>query len=97
MAPHLGEEMHEMLGGTETVFKGPWPEFDTGALRVADIEYAVQVGGKVRGRFSAAPGTAKDALAERARTVPEVRPHLEGKVILKTVVVEGRLVNFVVR
>jgi leucyl-tRNA synthetase len=97
MAPHLGEEMHEMLGGKESVFRGPWPEFDTGALRVAEVEYAVQVNGKVRGHFRAAPGTPQEALAEAARTVPEVRPHLEGKVILKTVVVEGRLVNFVVR
>jgi leucyl-tRNA synthetase len=97
MAPHLGEEMHEVLGGTESVFKGPWPEFDTAALKVAEVEYVVQVNGKLRGRFSVPSGTGKDAVVEKARTLPEIHALLEGKLIMKTVFVEGRLVNFVVR
>ncbi len=97
MAPHLGEEMHETLGGTDSVFRGPWPEFDPAALKVADVEYAVQVNGKVRGRVTVPTGTGRDAVVEAARNVAEIRPLLEGKLIMKTVFVEGRLVNFVVR
>jgi leucyl-tRNA synthetase len=97
MAPHLGEELHEVLGGEESVFRGPWPEVDPSALQVAEVEYAVQVNGKVRGRFTVPTGTKKDAVVEAARSVPEVRPHVEGRLIMKTVFVEGRLVNFVVR
>ena len=97
MAPHLGEEMHEILGGTGSVFRGPWPEFDPSALKVDEVEYAVQVNGKVKGRFRTAAGGAESAVVEQARTVAEVRPHLEEKLILKTIFVKDRLVNFVVR
>jgi leucyl-tRNA synthetase len=97
MAPHLGEELHEALGGTESVFRGPWPEFDPEALKVAEVEYAVQVNGKVRARITVPAGTRTDEVTEKARLVAEARPHLEEKVILKTVFVENRLVNFVVR
>jgi leucyl-tRNA synthetase len=97
MAPHLGEELHELLGGTESVFRGPWPEFDPAALKVAEIEYAVQVNGKVRGRVTVPSGVGKDAVTEAARAVPEVHALLADKLIMKTVFVEGRLVNFVVR
>ncbi len=97
MAPHLGEELHETLGGTESVFRGPWPDVDTAALRTAEVEYAVQVNGKLRGRFHVPAGTKKDAAVEAARSVPDVRKHLEERLIMKTVFVEGRLVNFVVQ
>jgi leucyl-tRNA synthetase len=97
MAPHAGEEMHENLGGAGSVFRGPWPEVDPGALRVAEVEVAIQVNGRVRGRVTLPTGTARDAAVEAARGVAEVRPHLEGKLIMKTVFVENRLVNFVVR
>jgi leucyl-tRNA synthetase len=96
MAPHAGEEFHEVLGGGESVFRSGWPEFDPAAVRVAEVEYAVQANGKVRGRFTVAAGTGRDEVLERARSLPEVRPHLEGRKVLKTVFVENRLVNFVV-
>jgi leucyl-tRNA synthetase len=96
MAPHEGEEMHEILGGTGSVFRGPWPEFDPAAIRVAEVEYAVQVQGRIRARFKVASGAGKDEVLDRARALPEVAPQLEGKKILKSVFVENRLVNFVV-
>ncbi len=97
MAPHWGEEMWEVLGGTDSVFRGPWPDVDTAALAVAEVEYAVQVNGKVKTRFRAPAGAGESATVERARLLPEVRPHLEEKLILKSIFVRDRLVNFVVR
>ena len=97
MAPHCGEEMHEILGGKDSIFEGPWPEHDRAALAVEEVEVGVQVNGKVRGRVRLPAGCAEGEAVERARTLPEVRPHLEEKLIVKTVWVPGRLVNFVVR
>jgi leucyl-tRNA synthetase len=97
MAPHAGEEMHEMLGGTGSVFQGGWPEHDPAALAVEEVEIAVQVNGKVRGRLRLPAGCPEAEAVERARTLPEVRPHLEDRLIVKTVRVPDRLVNFVVR
>ncbi len=96
MAPHAGEEMHEILGGAGSVFRGPWPEHDPEALSVARVEYAVQVNGKIRGRFTLPSGTGKDEVVEGAQALPEIRPHLAEKVVMKVVFVENRLVNFVV-
>jgi leucyl-tRNA synthetase len=97
LAPHAGEEMHEMLGGRESVFRSGWPDVDMGALAVEEVEYAVQVNGKVRGRFAAAADAVEARVVAPARELPEVRPHLEGRTIVKTVFVPKRLVNFVVR
>ena len=97
VAPHVGEEMHEVLGGGSSVFEGPWPEHDRAALALEEVEVGVQVNGKVRGRLRLPTGCAEGEAVERARTLPEVRPHLAEKLIVKTVWVPGRLVNFVLR
>jgi leucyl-tRNA synthetase len=97
MAPHFGEEMWEALGGGGSVFAGPWPDVDAAALEVAEVEYGVQVNGKVKARFRWPAGSAEGATVEHARTLPEVHPHLQDKLILKSVFVQDRLVNFVVR
>jgi len=97
MAPHVGEEMHELLGGEESVFRGPWPEHDRAALAVEEVEVAVQVNGKVRARLTLPAGCPEAEAVERARTLPEVRPHLQDRLIVKTIRVPDRLVNFVVR
>jgi leucyl-tRNA synthetase len=69
---------------------------DPEALAVAEVEYAVQVNGKVRGRFRVASGSGKDDVVEQAKALPEVRPHVAEKVLMKVVFVENRLVNLVV-
>jgi leucyl-tRNA synthetase len=94
-APHLGAEVYELMTG-ERVWEQPWPEADP-ALLVTDInEVVVQVNGKLRDRV-AVPAGAPDEEQERlARESPKVAAHLDGHKIVKTIVVPGKLVNFVV-
>ncbi|HIF41478.1 MAG TPA: leucine--tRNA ligase [Planctomycetes bacterium] len=94
-APHLAEELWERLGHAGGITRAPWPSTDARYLEVDGFELVVQVNGKVRGRAQASKESGKqelEALAEGA-----VSQHLDGKERLKTIVVPGRLVNFVVR
>jgi leucyl-tRNA synthetase len=94
-APHLAEELWERLGH-ERLWETPWPEPDPAMLERATFQLVVQVNGKVRDRVEVDVGLSEEQLVERARDLPRVRAHVEGKEIKKTVVVPGRLVNFVV-
>ncbi len=96
MAPHLGEELHELLGGTESVFRGPWPAFDRKALALDEVEVPVQVNGKVRARLSVATTAGRDEVLAAAAALEGVRPHLEGRTVRKVVYVPGKIVNYVV-
>jgi leucyl-tRNA synthetase len=95
-APHLGAEVYERMTGRR-VWDEPWPAADV-ALAVGEaIEVVVQVNGKVRDRLSVAPDTPKEELERLALASEKVQAHLNGQGIVKTVVVPGKLVNFVVR
>lgn len=96
-APHIAEELWQRLGHTTTVYGHPWPKWDPAALAVNVVPIAVQVLGKLRGTFEAAPGATNEELLAGARAVENVAKHLEGKTIVKEIVVPGKLVNFVVR
>jgi leucyl-tRNA synthetase len=95
LAPHVAEELWERLGHAPSIARAPWPEVDPAWLEDDDYELVVQVMGKVRGRTRAPKEATDDALAALARDA--VASWLEGKTVVKTVVVPGRLVNFVVR
>jgi leucyl-tRNA synthetase len=95
-APHVAEELWARLGG-ERLWCEPWPSASQVFLTQDTVEIAVQVNGKLRGRFSAAAGSGDDALAAEARALPNVASHLEGHEIVRVIVVPGKLVNFVVR
>jgi leucyl-tRNA synthetase len=94
-APHLAEELWQRLGHESSVAVAPWPAADPAYLVDEQFELVVQVKGKVRGRTPASRTASEDELIELARHT--VARQLEGKQIVKTIVVPGRLVNFVVR
>jgi leucyl-tRNA synthetase len=95
-APHLGSEAYELMTGRR-VWEEPWPRADPELLTAGTFELIVQVNGKLRDRVEA-PSDASEAEQERlARGSAKVEAHLNGGEIVKTVVVPGRLVNFVVR
>jgi leucyl-tRNA synthetase len=94
-APHLAEELWSRLGHTNLVCRAPWPELDPRWLAADDFELIVQVLGKVRGKVRAPKDATEDELARLAREV--VADRLEGRELIKTIVVPGRLVNLVVR
>jgi leucyl-tRNA synthetase len=62
-----------------------------------ELTIVVQVNGKLRADFRAAKDTAKDELERTARALPKIQDYLDGKVVAKTIIVPGKLVNFVVK
>ena len=95
-APHLGSEVYERLDG-ERVWEQPWPEADPALLASDTVTLVVQVNGKLRDRIEAAADAPKEELLELARASEKVGRHLDGKEIVKEIVVPGKLVNLVVR
>lgn len=96
-APHLGEELWQVLGRTGTLAYEPWPTVDASALVEDEIEIPVQVLGKLRGRIRVpAEATAADMEAA-ARANADVAKFIAGKTIVKVIAVPKRMVNFVVR
>jgi leucyl-tRNA synthetase len=96
MAPHLAEELWQILGHEQTLSYEPWPGYDPALLKDEEIEIPVQVNGKLRGRV-VVPADADGARIESAaREDAKIATLLEGKTIRKAVVVPGKLVNFVV-
>ena len=94
-APHLAEEIWHALGHPESLAHAPWPEADPAALVSETFPLVVQVAGRKRAEIQAPVGASKDELAELALRAPEVQRHLGGKRPRRTIVVPGRLVNFV--
>ncbi|GBD26169.1 Leucine--tRNA ligase [bacterium HR30] len=95
-APHLAEELWEALGHSESIFHARWPEYDPAQLVEEQVELAVQVNGKVRGRITVPRDASEADVLQQAMAVPAVQQHVKGKTIRKQVVVPGRLVSIVV-
>ena len=95
-APHIACELWERLGG-ERLWDAPWPQADPAMLVSDHVTYAVQVNGKLRGEFDAAPDIDRDRILAQARAVPNVARHLDGAVVVKEIVVPGKLVSLVTR
>ena len=95
-APHFAEEIWAtVLGKEPSIFDAGWPTYDP-ALTVEDtIEYAVQVNGKVRDRFTIARDAGEAAVRTAALATPKIQEMLGGKEPRKVIVVKGRLVNVI--
>jgi leucyl-tRNA synthetase len=96
-APYLAQEIWEELGREGPVFRQPWPSFDSELAREDEAEIIVQVNGKLRSRICAAFGTPKEELEARALADEKVKAMLDGKQVVKAIVVPDKLVNFVVK
>jgi leucyl-tRNA synthetase len=96
-APHLGEELWEKLGHKESVSKSTWPVYREELTQDEEKEIVVQINGRVRSKFLAPAGTAQDKLIEMAKHAEKISNWLEGKKIAKAIVVQDKLVNFVLK
>ena len=96
-APHLAEELWEVLGYHDGVVAAGWPTYDSDVARAAEIVVPVQVNGKVRTRVTVPAETSEDGLRALALSEPNVRAHTAGKEIARVVIVPRKLVNIVVR
>ena len=95
-APHVCADIYDRLTG-ERVWEQPWPQADQAMLERDEYELVCQVNGKLRDRVQAATGADADELKELCKAAPNVKAHLDGKQIVKEIVVPGKLVNLVVR
>ncbi|MEO8368459.1 MAG: leucine--tRNA ligase [Candidatus Solibacter sp.] len=96
-APYVVQDMWEELGNEGPVFRQRWPAFDPELAKEDEAEVVIQVNGKLRGRMTAAFGTAKEELEARALTDEKVKPFIEGKQVVKIITVPDKLVNVVVK
>ena len=96
-APHLGEELWEVLGHDRSLAYEPWPKYDASALVEDEIEIPVQVLGRLRGRVKVPVAATPAEMEAAAKACADVAKFLEGKTIVKVIAVPKRMVNFVVR
>ena len=95
--PHLADELWEGLGHEGSTLQVPWTAFDPALAAEDEIEIPVQVNGKLRSRIRVSPGAGDDELRALAVAEPKVQEHLNGRKVLKVVIVPGKLVNVVVK
>jgi leucyl-tRNA synthetase len=96
-APHVAEEMWERLGQRGFVAHAAWPVADPTALVEDEVTLPVQVNGKVRGHVTTAAGASDAQVLEAAKAIDGVRRHVDGKTVVREIVVPGRMVSLVVR
>jgi leucyl-tRNA synthetase len=96
-APYVSQEIWEELGNSGPAFRQPWPAFEPELAKEDEAEIVVQVNGKVRSRILAPFGTPKETVEPRALADEKVKPFVEGKQVVKIVVVPDKLVNIVVK
>ena len=94
-APHITEEMNEMLGYADPLYRTPWPTYDESALQASEVEYGIQINGKIRTRIALPADLDKAAVEQAALAADAVQPFLAGKTVRKVIVVKN-IVNIVV-
>ncbi len=95
-APHLGAEVYEQVTGRR-VWEEPWPDADPAMLQADTFELVCQVSGKVRDRVTAHTGASRDELEQLCLDAGGVQTHIDGREVVKVIVVPDKLVNVVVR
>lgn len=95
--PHICEEMWEHMGQSESLVSMPWPEYDEAALIKDEVEVVIQVNGKLKDKIFAANNSDRAELEKAALENKNIQTLLEGKTVVKVVVVPNKLVNIVVK
>ena len=97
VAPHVTEELWEMLGGEGLLSLHAWPEYDESKTVDDEIEIVVQINGKIRDKMSVAADLNRDELQAVAMESERIKTLVEGKQVVKIIAVPGKLVNIVVK
>lgn len=97
LAPHVAEEMWELLGHQDSVFAGSWPDYDEAATVRGTVEYVVQINGKVRAKLPLAAGLSQAEVEPLVFEHPALAKWLEGQSIVKKIYVPDKLLNIVVK
>jgi len=97
IAPHITEELNENLNLGKPLCESKWPAYDEDKLVDDEKEIAVQVNGKVRATITVSINDTDELIEEKAMKEDNVQKHIEGKEIVKIIVIKGKIVNIVVR
>jgi leucyl-tRNA synthetase len=97
MVPHLAEELWELLGNRESIFKATWPAYDPAAITEEEITIVVQVNGKLRSNVVMPAGSSEEEIQARVLADDTLKKWIAGAEIKKVIVVPGKLVNIVVK
>ncbi len=95
MAPHIAEELWEVLGHKDSLAYASWPTFDAEYLQEEIIEIPIQVNGKLRGKIRVAVDAKNDELKQAALSDPKVRKYIDGKAVKNVIIVTKKLINIV--
>ncbi len=96
-APYLAHELWEMLGENSGLLRAPWPKYDPALAKEEEVEIAIQVNGKIRSRIVVPADAVEEQIRVIALADEKVKAAMDGKEIVKVLVVKGRLVNIVVK
>jgi len=97
MAPHIAEEMWQICGQEESIFKSDWPIFDKNATDFDSVTIAVQVNGKLRGQIDTARDSSEDEVIALALENGKVKSYIDGKSIVKKIYIPNKIINLVVK
>ncbi|MFP4546823.1 MAG: leucine--tRNA ligase [Fidelibacterota bacterium] len=97
MAPHITEELWKILGHDNDLAYVPYPEYDEKLLAEDTVTIGVQINGKVRGQLTIAKDAGKEEHLKKAKEIDNVQKFLEGKNIIKEIVIPGKIINLVVK
>ena len=97
ICPHVGEEMWSILGHDNTIAYESWPQYDESKIVENTVNIAVQVNGKVRGNMDIAVDEPEESIKAKALELPLVKSNIEGKTVVKIIIVKGKIVNIVVK
>jgi leucyl-tRNA synthetase len=93
--PHISEELWQLTGNTETVFKEKWPEYNEAYCVYDEITLVVQINGKVRGKLDVPADIEEDAVKELAFNDSKIKKYTEDKQIKKMIYIKGKILNIV--
>ena len=96
-APHMAEEIWQALGNKQSLAMHPWPSYDESLTRLSEIEVPLQINGKLRAKLIVPAESSAEQMEQAARSHEKLADWLDGKQIVKAIVVPGRMVNFVVK
>ena len=96
-APHLTEEINEVLGNKEMLARAKWPEYDPAKCVDAAVEIAVQVSGKIKARLMIPTDSTEEAVKALVMADANVQGALAGKTVIKEIYVKGKLYNIVAK
>lgn len=97
IAPHVAEELWQVLGHEGTITYEAWPVYDESKLVDDEVEVVVQVNGKVRAKVKVAKDASKEELEQLAVNDEKVKEFMDGKELVKLIAIPGKLVNIVVK